>query len=293
MRVSIVIRTYNESRYLGRLLDAIDEQDDVGGQVEIVLVDSGSTDNTVRIAEQHNAVIKQIRKSDFTFGRSLNVGCEAASGDILVMVSGHCIPRDSHWLRELIGPIICKQACYVYGKQVGDDSSRYSEVQLFNKTYGSESKIPQEGFFCNNANSALSRNVWKEHKFDENLSGLEDMELAKRIEQSGGKIAYVSNAAVFHLHNETWPQIKRRFEREALALQAIMPEVQLNLASASKFFWKSVVSDARQSSIDKKHFTIVGEILLYRLMQYWGAYKGNHIHRKLSRRKLEQYYYPK
>ena len=39
MRVSIVIRTYNESRYLGRLLGAIDKQDDIGGQVEIVLVD--------------------------------------------------------------------------------------------------------------------------------------------------------------------------------------------------------------------------------------------------------------
>lgn len=292
MRVSIVIRTYNESRYLGRLLDAIDKQDDIGGQVEIVLVDSGSSDNTVKIAEQHNAVIKQIRKSDFTFGRSLNIGCKAASGDILVMVSGHCIPKDNHWLRELIDPIVCEQASYVYGKQIGDETSRYSEVQLFNKTYSDECKIPQEGFFCNNANSALSRLTWQKHRFDEDLSGLEDMELAKRIEKSGEKIAYVSRAVVFHLHSETWSQVKRRFEREALALQVIMPEVQLNLISAGRFFWKSVVSDARQSSIDKKHFTIVGEILLYRFMQYWGAYKGNHIHRKLSRRKLEQYYYP-
>ena len=38
---------------------------------------------------------------------------------------------------------------------------------------------------------------------------------------------------------------------------------------------------------------LAGEIFMYRLMQFWGAYRGNHMHRRLSRARKEQYFYPK
>ena len=92
--VSIIIRTLNEDAYLGELLEAIDQQKKPDFSVEIVIVDSGSTDNTLEIAEKFGARITTIKKEHFTFGRSLNEGCEFALGELFVLISGHCVPTD-------------------------------------------------------------------------------------------------------------------------------------------------------------------------------------------------------
>ena len=53
------------------------------------------------------------------------------------------------------------------------------------------------------------------------------MYLAKQYFNDNGNIAYVSDAPVFHIHNESWAQTKNRYEREAIALQEIMPEIKI------------------------------------------------------------------
>ena len=146
MLVSIIIRTYNEEIYLSELLEAIRAQQ-CAFEVEVVLVDSGSTDRTLEIAEQFHSEIVRIAKSDFTFGRSLNVGCTAANGEILVFISGHCVPVGLNWLEQLCQPIIRGQIEYSYGRQVGRDSTKFSEEQHFKKFFPNYSKLPQEGFF--------------------------------------------------------------------------------------------------------------------------------------------------
>ena len=214
MKASIVIRTLNEARHLPELLLGIKEQRYDGG-VEVIVVDSGSTDRTLEIAEMHHARIVHIKREEFSFGRSLNVGCEAATGGCLIFISGHCIPVSEHWLANLVAPLADGKAVYSYGRQIGNDSSRFSERQLFKKYFPSEDAVPQrEGFFANNANSALLTTTWKQYKFDEALTGLEDMELAKRLVSDGQKVAYVASAPVFHLHDEKWAQVRRRYERE-------------------------------------------------------------------------------
>ena len=70
MNCSIVIRAYNEEKHIGRLLEGIRHQ--TLKDVEIILVDSGSTDSTITIAESFDARIIHIRSEEFTFGRSLN-----------------------------------------------------------------------------------------------------------------------------------------------------------------------------------------------------------------------------
>ena len=59
------------------------------------------------------------------------------------------------------------------------------------------------------------------------LTGCEDMDLAKRLCSDEKKIGYVADASVFHIHDETWDQVQLRYEREAVALQKIMPEFLL------------------------------------------------------------------
>ena len=117
MLTSIIIRTFNEQQYLDELLSKITEQESKLSDIEVVIVDSGSTDRTLEIAEKHECRITHIPKKEFTFGRSLNIGCEFSRGDIFVFVSGHCIPANRIWLDELIKPIIDGKASYTYGRQ--------------------------------------------------------------------------------------------------------------------------------------------------------------------------------
>ncbi|MCX7148551.1 MAG: glycosyltransferase family A protein [Rhodocyclales bacterium] len=160
MKVSIIIRTYNEARHLAALLEGIRSQNAPDFATEVIVVDSGSTDRTLSIAQGFECRIEHIRREDFSFGRSLNLGCQCASGDVLVMVSGHCIPINENWLNNLVTPLIDDKLALVYGRQVGDESSHFSECRIFDKYYPDISRLPQEGFFCNNANSAMRRSIW-------------------------------------------------------------------------------------------------------------------------------------
>lgn len=291
MLISIVIRTYNEEKYLGELLKAINTQE--SSEIEVVLVDSGSTDNTLSIAKDYDCKIIKIAKSDFTFGYSLNVGCNAALGEVLVFISGHCIPRNSKWLVNLVSPIVDQNIDYVYGRQIGRDFTKFSEGVHFEKTFPKYSKIPQDGFFCNNANAALKKSVWQKFRFNEELTGLEDMFLAKKIFEIGGQIGYVSDASVFHIHDESWSQVKKRYEREAYALQKILPEVHFNIGDAFRYFFSGVFSDFSKALDDNILLSKVVEIVRFRYAMYSGTYKGNHQHRQLSKMTKMQYFYPK
>lgn len=292
MRVSIVIRTLNEGRYLDNLLQMIERQQTAGLDVETVLIDSGSTDATVEIARRRGARITTISKTEFSFGRSLNRGCAFATGDILVFISGHCIPVDDVWLQSLCQPLIDGVASYSYGRQIGDDDSNYSERRIFAKYFPDTSAIPQAGFFCNNANSALRRDVWEKHAFDEDLTGLEDMELGKRLVGQGHKIAYVAEASVFHHHQESWAQVRRRFEREALALRSILPEVHLSRLDVLRFVIVSALGDWKAAARNGITSTSKLNMLRYRWNQFLGSFKGNHEHRLLSRAAKERFFYP-
>tara|TARA_R110000868_G_scaffold2384_5_gene17652 strand:- start:11283 stop:12182 length:900 start_codon:yes stop_codon:yes gene_type:complete len=294
MDVSIIIRTYNEAEWLRAELDAISAQDVSGLDVEIVLVDSGSTDETMSIAEEFGCRILHIRKEDFTFGRSLNVGCEGAAGKYLVIISGHCLPIGKDWIKKLIRPLQDETCAYVYGRQVGHESiTRFSEHQLFKKYFPEQSAIPQAGFFANNANSALPKSVWAAHRFDETVTGLEDMVLAKALVEEGQKIGYVADAVITHIHFESWSQVKTRYEREAVALQCIMPGVHVGFGDFLRYFFAGLMLDCG-AALDQREFSKhFSSIFMFRLMQFWGAYRGNNDHRKLTKRRAEQYYYPR
>lgn len=293
MLLSVVIRTLNEARHLPALLAGIAGQNLQGHQCEVVLVDSGSTDDTLQIAQHHGCRIVHISKEDFSFGRSLNVGCAAAKGEALIFVSGHCIPIDTHWLARLVAPLGQDRVVYAYGGQVGNSSTHFSERQIFAKYFPAESKVPQKGFYCNNANSALLRSEWELVRFDEEITGLEDMFLAKELVQRGRRLAYVADAKVYHLHDESWRQVRRRFEREAIALQHIMPEVYLGPLDVARYAVSAVLLDCRVALQERGLFKHFAGIVTYRTCQFWGAFKGNHVHRQLSRAAKERYYFPR
>lgn len=290
--VSVIIRTLNEEKYLGELLSKIHDQVLQNIQIEIIIVDSGSKDKSLSIASNFGARITTISKNEFTFGRSLNLGCEFARGDILVFISGHCVPVNNNWLVSLINPIVLQQSGYTYGRQIGRDTTKYSERRVFEKYYPEIDLKSNVSFFCNNANSAIKRDVWCKYKFEENLTGLEDMELAKRYFEKKGKITYIPVANVYHIHNENWRQTLRRYEREAIALQKIMPFVYISFFDTIRYIIIAVSSDLNSAFKDGCLLKELTEIIKFRVAQYWGSFKGNHDHRVLSNARKENYFYP-
>lgn len=290
MKISVIIRTYNEQTYLGELLKKINGQQ-TDHEVEVIVVDSGSTDQTRPIAEANGARIVEIDKEEFTFGRSLNLGCEAASGELLAFISGHCVPMDELWLDRLVQPLVNGEAVYSYGRQVGRDTTRFSEYRVFEKYYPEQSLLPQEGFFCNNANAMLRRDIWRQFRFNEALTGLEDMYLAKQVTVAGHSVAYVASAGVYHIHDEAWETVRIRYEREAIALREIMPEVHISLLDLVYWIVSSIFNDYKVA-LSERRYDVLTEIVLYRSCQYWGSYRGNHEHRKISRERKHKYFYP-
>lgn len=292
LAASIVIRTYNEGKWLGRLLQAISEQDLPAESFETIIVDSGSTDDTLTIARAFGHRVVSIEKEKFTFGRSLNFGCEAALGRNLVFISGHCIPVERNWLQLLIAPLENGAAEYVYGRQVGYAVTKFSETRLLMKYFPESKADAQGGFFCNNANAALRRDVWAAYRFDEDVTGLEDMELAKRLVAARLRVDYVPESVIYHIHEESWRKIRLRYEREAIALQKITPEVHLSLWDFVRYFaialFHDIVEAARKWALPR----LILEIFMFRLMQYWGSYRGNNDHRILSRKNKDRYFYP-
>ncbi|MFO7584342.1 MAG: glycosyltransferase family 2 protein, partial [Anaerolineales bacterium] len=225
---SIVVRAYNEARHLPRLLEGVRQQ--TLQDVEIILVDSGSTDDTVKIAESYDAKIVHIAPADFTFGRSLNLGIAASTRELVAIASAHIYPVYPDWLERLIEPFADSSIGLTYGKQRGAESSKYSEHQIFARWFPDVSELRQSHPFCNNANAAIRRSLWEKNPYDETLTGLEDLAWGKWLQSQGSSsIAYIAEAEIIHIHNETPKGVRNRYRREAMAFKRIYPEAHFNI----------------------------------------------------------------
>ncbi len=290
-RCSIVIRAFNEEKHIGRLLTGIMHQS--VHQVETVLVDSGSSDATVAIASRYPVKIVHIRPDEFTFGRSLNHGIEQATSEFVVIASAHVYPVFPDWLERLLEPFEKQPVALVYGKQRGNESTHYSEQQHFAKLFPEESTAVQRHPFCNNANSAVRRSLWLQNPFDEELTGLEDMAWASWAIQQNHVLSYAANAEVVHVHSETSRQIYNRYRREAIALRRIKAEERFHFGDFLRLYFSNVMSDVWHALRAGVFWPEARGILVYRLMQFWGTYRGFSLSRPLSASMKQVFYYPR
>ncbi len=288
---SIVIRAFNEERHIGRLLAGIMHQsvDDI----EIVLVDSGSSDATVAIASRYPAKIVHIRPEEFTFGRSLNRGIEQTTADIIVIASAHVYPVYPDWIEKLLEPFENPRVALVYGKQRGNESSCYSEQQQFAKLFPEESIAVQRHPFCNNANLVIRRSLWEQNHYDEEFTGLEDMAWASWALNQDHVLSYAAEAEVIHVHNETSRQIFNRYRREAIALRLIQSEERFHLGDFLRLYLSNVMSDGWHALREGVFLKEAMGILKFRLMQFWGTYRGFSLSKPLSASMKQVFYYPR
>ena len=289
-RCSVVIRAFNEEEHIGRLLSGILEQsmDDH----EIVLVDSGSTDATLSIASRFPVRVVSIPPEEFSFGRSLNLGCRGARGEMIVVASAHVYPVYPDWLEQLMAPFSDPAVGLVYGKQRGSATTRFSEHQVLAKWFPADSVARQSHAFCNNANAAVRRSLWEQHPYDEELPGLEDVEWAAWALSQGHGIAYSSGAEVVHVHDETPRAVYNRYRREAMALKTIRSQEHFRFADFVRLYCSNVVSDLWHALQEHCASKVAGEILWFRWMQFWGTYTGFRRAGPMTSQLKQAFYYP-
>ena len=286
---SIVIRAYNEEKHIGRLLEGIRQQ--TLKDVEIILVDSGSTDRTVSVAESFSARIVRIPSAEFTFGRSLNFGVREATREFIVIASAHVYPVYPDWLESLLRPFEDGQVALTYGKQRGYELSKFSEQQIFHQWFPDVGKSDQETVFCNNANAAIRKSLWEKNSHDETLTGLEDLAWAKWAKEQGYEVAYVAEAEIVHIHNETPHGVYNRYRREAMALRKIYPEAQFNFYDFLRLTLTNIFSDLWHAAREHVLLKNLASIFWFRFMQFHGTRMGHRETSLVTPQLRETFYY--
>ena len=289
--ISIVVRCLNEERGIARLLSGIAAQTIEPDQV--VMVDSGSTDGTLDVARRHKVELHRIDPADFSFGRSLNRGIAAARGEIAVFASAHVYPVYDTWLEHLTKPFADPDVALAYGRQVGGPTTPYSESQIMATWFPAESNQRQDHPFANNANAAIRRSEWEAVPYDENLTGLEDLDWAAKLLERGKRIAYVAEAPVVHLHDEGFSQTLNRYRREAIAHRRIFNDPRMSRFEAARLLLANVANDYVHATRGRQLLGNLVSIPKFRTAQFLGTYEGFAQHGEVPTELRRRFYYPR
>ena len=186
-----------------------------------MVVDSGSKDDSVAIAQARGAVVLEIEATEFTHGSARNMAAGRSNGQVLVFISQDAVPVGTGWLRSLTMPLRDRtEVAGTYGRQLPRDGAHPPEVFFLDFLYGPSrreqvaSRAPElsmETTLFSNVNSAMRRQTWEQYPFADDIIMSEDQEWSQRVLLAGLVIAYEPSAAVRHSHNYTLRSAFRRF----------------------------------------------------------------------------------
>jgi len=234
VKTSIIILTKNNGATIGKVLQQISAQE-VKDHFEIIIVDSGSSDDTIDRISRYDVKLYTIPPFDFGHGKTRNIASGYATGDYFVYLSADAIPAGKHWLKNLVNKLADEEVGATFGRQLPHEDAPVMERFFIMKNYPpttdtySISDFNMNAFFSN-VNSAIKRSVWNRIKFKESLIISEDYDWAKSAQEAGYKIKYVPDAAVYHSHNYGLKQVfKRYFDSGASFSQmGLKPDVLKN-----------------------------------------------------------------
>lgn len=217
---NIIIPTLNAEKQLPGLLKALKSQTVLS---EIIIVDSSSSDDTAKIAESHGVKIMTVKKEDFDHGGTRNLGGGIAKGDILIYLTQDALPLNEYSIENLVKPFEDEKVGAAFGRQLP-----YPKATLFGKHLRSfnypgtsyvrslmdKKKYGIKTTFMSNSFAAYRKQALEEvGSFKENLIYGEDTYAGAKLLMAGYKIAYVSDAVVYHSHNYTvFQEFKRYFD---------------------------------------------------------------------------------
>lgn len=192
--IGVVIRTLNEEALVGACLNALERQR-TRFELDVLVVDSGSTDATLDIVRSSGARVFELPPGDFDYSSSLNEGIARVGGDLVLLLSAHAVPVDETWVEQMAAPFADGRVAGVASRQVPWDDAPWREVLRLQRQFDA----PDATVFSNAA-SCIRRSVWREQPFT--LPAAEDLEWAERVMAAGWAVSYQPEAAVYHSHSE-------------------------------------------------------------------------------------------
>jgi len=197
MKISIIIRTKNEERWISSCLKSVFSQS--YKDFEVILVDNESTDSTLAKVEQF-PVEKIEHCREYLPGKSLNIGIARAEGEYIVCLSGHCIPTSELWLENLLKGFDNEKVAGVYGRQEPLSFTPPADKRDLMIVFGPERRVQEKDSFFHNANSMIKKSVLDVYPFDDQVTNIEDRVWAQQILNEGYQIVYEPSASVYHYH---------------------------------------------------------------------------------------------
>jgi rhamnosyltransferase len=217
---SIIIPTWNAEKNIDGLLKSVKSQ---SVPCEMIVVDSSSTDNTVKIAESYGIKAITIEREEFDHGGTRTLAGKATQGDILIFLTQDAMPFNNYAVENLLKPFEDLNIGAAYGRQLPyPDTSQFgTHNRLFNypessciRSYEDKEKYKIKTPFLSNAFAAYRKKALEDiGGFKENLISTEDTYAGAKLLLAGYKIAYVSDAMVYHSHSYTvFEEFRRYFD---------------------------------------------------------------------------------
>lgn len=227
--VSIIIRTKNEEKWLGKVLEKIYQQ--TFKDFEVIIVDSGSTDKTLAIAKKFPVKIYKISPEEFNYAYALNYGIAQSKGKYITILSGHSLPISDTWLEDGLKNFQNPKMAGIDGHFVAlPDAPFWAKIlSLWVKT-GRFGRImmryiiqPREHQLTN-TNALILRELWEKYPFDESLPmphQCEDFDWSQEMLARGYTTIRDPNFTVRHSHHLSLRQVIERHRFWAKTLRII------------------------------------------------------------------------
>lgn len=238
---SVIIRTRDSAATLPQVIRAVRAQTVVS---EIVVVDSGSVDDSLSIADASADVVIRIPRAGFSYGRALNLGAQAASGAIHFALSSHSFPPDEGWLERSLSKYERADVAATTGAPTLPGGRELLHDTFF-QTLEDALAFPAWGF--SNTAASWRADVWREYPFDQRLEACEDKDWGFRVLSAGWVIAIDPTLCVgeAHKHTQGLRHLYRRTWREYKELGTFVFVPSYSAADCFSQWLRDVPSDAR------------------------------------------------
>lgn len=241
MEISVIILTKDEEKYIGSALEMVFKQEVEGGY-EVIVIDSGSQDSTLKIVRNYPVKIVNIKPDEFGHSKTRNLGVKLSKGIYVVFLTADAIPANNTWLRGLILPFKSNaEIAGVYSRQIPRSNCYPSEARdisagaaLVPKTKSiNPGAVNQVGYFSkniwkliifSNISSAYRRDLLEKYPFKEDVLAVEDQEWACRLIENGYSIYYEPASCVCHSHNDTLKKLYNRHYRYGLSFKSFVKD---------------------------------------------------------------------
>lgn len=197
MRASIQLCTYNRAHLLERVLDACFEQTVAPSEYEVVLVNDGSTDNTLEVIEraQRRATCRfiVINQPNSGLAKGRNAGIAQATGDRIIFIDDDVLPIPT-FVEEHLRSHAEKPKAIVRGGAINVESFEDLPPPLWNIRHYSGNY-----FWTTNVSVPLAT-IRAIGGFNESFSeyGWEDIDVGLRLRFGGVKALFNPKALVYH-----------------------------------------------------------------------------------------------